>query len=279
MTIDMTIDMTVDKAVNKGLIFVNGPVVIIMFSLSGWLMYAAVVNIIPWYFLILGFLIGPCVAWIFWSFAITKWRIWAFRKVENHSELKQSAVIAGLIWEDGSFFEKTEIRTQKEQNLIDDLEKRYKGRKSTQKFRDDPDVGEVTTYNYSKISISINFILLVLSAGFGIYLIYQDNDLLTGIILICIGIFLGYKNIKKLSNSNSPLTIGNFGIEINSTQYSWHQISNTKIKLVGFGKNQTHNLQFEVSTGTVIINLIDFNLRISDLRHRLYIYKGRNNKH
>jgi len=271
--------MTIDNAVNRGLIFVNGPVILIMFGLSGWLMYAAAIKIIPWYFIPLGILIGPCVAWLFWSFAITKWRIWAFRKVENHSELKHSAVLAGLIWEDGSFFEKTEIRTKNEHNLIDDLEKRYKTRRSTQKFKDDPDVSEFTTYNYSKISISINFILYFLLAGFGTYLIYQDNGFLTGIILICAGIFLGYQNVKKISNTNPPLTIGNFGIQVNSTRYSWHHISNEKITLDGFGRNQTHNFQFETPLGMEVIDLTDFHLKISDLRHRLYIYKGRNNKY
>ena len=58
-------------------------------------------------------LIGICfvAAWLWWSVAIPKWRLWAYERVEDIAEFKRRAVKAGLIWPDGSRFSRTEIKS------------------------------------------------------------------------------------------------------------------------------------------------------------------------
>lgn len=58
-------------------------------------------------------LIGGFVsAWVWWSTAIPKWRLWAYRRVDDIPLLKQKAVAAMLTWPDGHFFERTEIKSK-----------------------------------------------------------------------------------------------------------------------------------------------------------------------
>ena len=65
------------------------------------------------------------LAWLTWSLLVVRWRIWAYERVEDLSELKMQAVAAGLIWRDGHFFERTEIRSQHQRKRIRDLEQAW----------------------------------------------------------------------------------------------------------------------------------------------------------
>jgi hypothetical protein len=57
--------------------------------------------------------VGPVLpAWLWWSLAIPKWRIWALRHVDNWPELEAAAVEDKLTWPRGSVFSKTEIKSR-----------------------------------------------------------------------------------------------------------------------------------------------------------------------
>lgn len=128
--------MTPQKAIMRGQLVVNVPVMIVMFAVAVGLYQLSSNKLIhPLVFLPGTILISPLVAWVYWSFSITYWRIWAFSNVDDPLELKRMAVDGGLIWKDGSFFERTEIRTTKQKALIFELEKRIR-EKSTKKFEE-----------------------------------------------------------------------------------------------------------------------------------------------
>jgi hypothetical protein len=101
--------MTIKRAVQVGTLAINVPVFIIIIStpfllaLTKW----------PWLALPGFFIIGFPLAWLYWSVAVPKWKMWAYPRVDNVAELKKSAIRASLIWPDGSVFNKTEIKTKK----------------------------------------------------------------------------------------------------------------------------------------------------------------------
>lgn len=55
---------------------------------------------------------GLIISWLIWSFQIPRWRLEAYKLVDDIEELKSEAIAANLIWPDGSFFEKTEIASE-----------------------------------------------------------------------------------------------------------------------------------------------------------------------
>jgi hypothetical protein len=59
------------------------------------------------------FLTGFVVAWLWWALMVPRWRLWAWRRVQEKSELKTRAIAVGLLWPDGHFFGRTEIRSAK----------------------------------------------------------------------------------------------------------------------------------------------------------------------
>lgn len=61
--------------------------------------------------LVLTFLLSIAAAWFAWSVQVPRWRIWAYRRVNDIEALKASAVSTGLIWPEGHFLQRTELRT------------------------------------------------------------------------------------------------------------------------------------------------------------------------
>jgi hypothetical protein len=121
-------NIPISKAIRMGTLFVNVPVFILLISGTaiesafekmhifpeefGWLSYS-------------GYVLSFLFAWLWWSFTIPWWRYWAYQRVDSISQLKTQAIKAGLIWPNGSFFERTEIKPKKlnllEQQLGDKL--------------------------------------------------------------------------------------------------------------------------------------------------------------
>ncbi|QDH72017.1 hypothetical protein [Brevundimonas sp. M20] len=67
-------------------------------------------------------LISWPASWLTWSFLVTRWRLWAYERVENLDELKAVAVEAKLIWPEGHARERTEIRSPSQKQRISEYE-------------------------------------------------------------------------------------------------------------------------------------------------------------
>lgn len=75
----------------------------------------------PWsLLLILLVLVAP---WFAWSFQVTRWRLWAYRRVRDLNALKAEAIARSVIWPSGHFLEKTEFRTRKQKLELGRLER------------------------------------------------------------------------------------------------------------------------------------------------------------
>ena len=104
-------NISTKEAIRRGLWIVNGPIAVVIFgSLFIALRFSNTHPLTSLSVTVAGFVLG----WTYWSFAITRWKLWAYSHVENLVELKKAAVKAYLIWPDDSLFNKTEIKSARE---------------------------------------------------------------------------------------------------------------------------------------------------------------------
>ena len=68
------------------------------------------------------FIFGLVTSCLIWSIQTPRWRLWAYRVVDDVVELKRLAVEDQLIWPDGHFFERTELASAKMREQIKMLE-------------------------------------------------------------------------------------------------------------------------------------------------------------
>jgi hypothetical protein len=125
--------ISVKEAIEKGKRFVNLPIPFIMMGVMILGFCTNIFKTSPVWFAPLSILGGILLGWLYWSFAITKWRIWAFSNVKYICVLEREAIKNQLIWSRGSVFEKTEIRTKKEKILIAGFQKELE--KCDEKYR------------------------------------------------------------------------------------------------------------------------------------------------
>ena len=112
---------SIKQVILVGQLIVNVPVMLFMFGLP----------CLTWYLFLEGWLLpisailGFALAWTWWSFSIVFWRIWAFTNTskKDWSHLETTAIDSQLIWPEGHFFEKTEIRTKAQQEKIHAIHK------------------------------------------------------------------------------------------------------------------------------------------------------------
>jgi len=268
--------ITSQKAIMRGQLVVNVPVMIVMFAVAVGLYQLSSHKLInPLVFLPGTFLISPLVAWIYWSYAITHWRIWAFSRVDDPLELKQSAVDGGLIWKDGSFFERTEIRTAKQKALIFELEKRIREEK-TKEFEDDPSVLNSSEFKFSKGVLYVKLAQNTLIIAVGTYLAISSEESYVGIFFVGLGVILSNRPFTKLSNVLPVLILSNDGIAIDERTYNWNHVTNESAQMEGIGKNRSAYLTFVIDGTSERIPLDDYELTLPELRKLLNIYRGRN---
>jgi hypothetical protein len=267
--------ITPRKAIRIGQLLVNFPVMIIMLSVAVGLYFLSNTELIhPLVFLPGSFLFSPLLAWVYWSFAITHWRIWAFSRIDDPIELKVLAVESGLIWSDSSFFEKTEIRTSKQKAIIIELEKRIKEERS-KKFKDDPSIPRFSEFKNSKSSIYAKLFQNVLIIVAGAYFALTDEKSYIGWIFVGIGILFSIRPLSKLSILLPILTISNEGIIVDEQLYNWNQIKNESAQMKGIGKRRSASLSFEIDGIIHQIPLDDYDVTLPILRKLLKIYRGR----
>ncbi len=264
------------KAIARGQVMVNLPVFFIMMAVMGLLWYLATTDLIPFAFGPASFLIGPLVAWVFWSYRITAWRIWAYSRVTDIQELKKQAIDGGLIWKDGSFFERTEIRTAQQRHLINELEHQLVTLSKEQEFEDDSSIPKSTEFKYSRGTVMVGLIQQFLMIAAGLYLALATEKTMIGYFFIGLGILLSIKPFLKISNNVPTLILSNEGITVDGRTHRWNRIINESAGMEGFGKNRSSYLTFETDESSEKLSIDEYDITLPDMRNLLKVYRGRN---
>jgi len=114
-----------------GRFFVTIPVILIMI-LTPILSLLVVINYLGTSYVTVAIIVGAILSqftgWIWWSFTIPIWRVWAYSNTrkEDWQKLTDKAIQGLLIWPENHKYEKTEIRTSKQKEFIQEVYKYLK---------------------------------------------------------------------------------------------------------------------------------------------------------
>ncbi|MFC5372827.1 hypothetical protein ACFPIF_09705 [Brevundimonas faecalis] len=126
--------ITPRRAAWIGLAWVNGSVLAAYgaaFTLLGWAFTtqeSVIDRLGPWSLLLIVLaLIAP---WAIWSLQVTRWRLWAYRRVADLEALKIAAVSLSVIWPSGHLLEKTEFRTRSQALELERLDRASRAKRA-----------------------------------------------------------------------------------------------------------------------------------------------------
>ena len=222
--------MTAKQAIRTGKKVVNTPIIILMASpLICLLLYAFIENegeIETFRSLFIAGGIGLLLSWIYWSFAAAKWLVWAYKKVENKSDLYTRAVKAKLIWRKGHWANKTLIFSKEEKVFVTEMEQNVYYNEQIKPSEKEMEFF-ISTPTFLVMLLIISFFIiggtLVIIENIG------ENDLQGigfGALVLCIGIYGLFRKLpfinfppfisfaQKYFSGKSQITISEQGISI-----------------------------------------------------------------
>lgn len=261
--------VSVNAAIRKGHLMVTLPTLATLFGTMIITLYLVIIGAIPDWIAIFGFLLSFTLPWLYWSYTITKWRLWAFESVRNVHDLQKRAIEEQLIWPAGSFLEKTEIRNREERERLQVLQDKFD---QSDVFYDDVLVPDETRVFYSRNSIYFNIVVSLLLGATGVYYLIQKEKLILGLIALLICIALAKSVYRKLRNNRLFIIINNEGIEtLNTGFFPWEDIEDEEISY--------RHLCYICPEGYIKVEITESDLTRNELEHRLRVYRVRSTKH
>ena len=271
--------ITVDKAIKRGHLIVNAPVFIAIIGCPALALYLSKQNLIPGWGIGIAFLIGFVLAWLIWSFMITKWRIWAFQNVRNVHELKKRAIQEKLIWNDGNIFEKTEIRNTEDKSELKKLEKKFE---QEDEYREDYSLPPEMEIHYSKVYNYVELGVSILMIGAGIYFFTQGEtkQYILGAIMTGIGLYSTIKEFRKALDTKPKIIIDSKGIQTKNVEFkNWSNVESEEVVQEGFGKSAKSYLTYFYDEDKFEkIEIDSLNVTHRELENLIRTYRIRNNK-
>lgn len=255
--------VTVEEALSIGRWKLKHLPMIVTFSFIIVGIILSYANIFDGWVIALGFLLGFLSGWLVWSYYVNEWKIWALENVRNVHTLQRKAVEEKLIWEKGSWLEKTEFKNYNQKQKLEQLETKFLEKDI---FKDDISVPKETIIFYSRISIIFLSIFYLLITSLGIYLLIDKSYL--GLVFVVFGLYLSYDQIKKLRDQEPQIIINDKGIKLKGVKLiSWNNINDERI----FTGSSTNYLAFN----NEMIDIGDLNVKFKDLEHLLHVYRVR----
>lgn len=271
--------ISLDRAIKRGQLMVNIPVFIVIVGCPILGVVLSNYRIIPEWGIGVTLFLGFILSWLVWGILITKWRIWAFNNVRNVYELKKRAIEDKLIWRDDSFFAKTEIRGREDKRKLKQLEKKFEQKDI---FREDRSVPPRTEIFYSKLHSYIEFIVSVFVIAVGIFMIsiQEIHYILLSLLLIGIGIYSTFKEVKKILDKDAQIIIDDRGIRSKKVGFkSWSAIENEEVIKDGSGKNvKTYLVYFYDGFEHEKIQIDRLSVSIKEMKVILRTYRIRYSK-
>lgn len=272
--------ITVDKAIKRGHLIVNVPVFIAIIGCPALALYLSKLGLIPGWGIGIAFLLGFILAWLIWSFMITKWRIWAFENVRNVHELKKRAIQEKLIWNEGNIFEKTEIRNTEDKSKLKKIEKKFE---QEDDYREDYSLPPKIAIHYSKLYnyFELGVSILIIGVGFYFFITKEETKhYILGAIITAIGLYSTIKEFIKALDTKPKLIIDSKGIQTKNVEFkNWSNIFTEEVVQEGYGKSAKSYLTYfydEDEFEKIEIDSLD--VTHSELENIIRTYRIRNNK-
>ncbi|MGL2967367.1 hypothetical protein [Flavobacterium sp. XGLA_31] len=271
----MRMMVTVEEAISKARRTIFYPMLLIFLgAIVGAIILVAQYHITTW-IIAIGFVVGFVTSWVYWSFAITHWRIWAFENVRNVQELKRKAILYNIIKEDGTFSNRTEIRSRAQKQKLQDLERKFSVKDI---YRDDFNIPKETRIKSGYIGNGI-----VAGTGFLMFVMItrlllasankMDYRLLVPLLL---GGLLSFFGVKELLSKEPRLVLNAEGIKLaKKNLMEWHHITNDFV--VPRLKMDTikHYLIFDYKDKPVELLISGLELQPNEIENLLRVYRIR----
>lgn len=225
------------------------------------------------FFIILGLVLGSVIAWIWWSYWVVKWKLWAYTEVQDFHLLYRRAVNGKLVWPMGSVYEKTEFRFGDAGRRISELEGRLEEPRNRESIVDESlpytsTIGVNTTGLYAGIICAIAVVVSgIITQSFILPCCFLVFTTLT--------LWSYYEHRKK---GATFMHIDENALFVNGIEFPWAVVTKFDVIQTGAGKDQESLLHIWTSPEGPGYRKIDIkrgNISRRKLEYILDVYHSR----
>ena len=264
--------VTVNDAIKRGKYLLTYPTLAIVLICIFAPLVLSMNGFCPPWFMIFGLIFSVVPSWIWWSFMVVKWKVWAFSNVRNVHELKRKAIKENLIWPDESSFAKTEVWNQTEKEKWSEIQIKFN---KDDVFEDDFNVPNESIIYYSRSKNLMELIIMAALVVGGFYFLYEESYIMAAV-LIGVGTWGVFKEYKEYSNTNPQITINDKGIETAFCEFvPWNHIRNEQVEREGSGKHIKFKLTYEAYDELQEVYIDEYDTNEASLEHLLQVYRVR----
>lgn len=262
--------VTVEQALSKGRWQLKYLPMMVSFGCIIGCYFLVEYTFLKGYIILFGFVLGFSMGWLVWSYYVMKWKIWAYENVRNIYELQRKAVNEKLIWDSGSWFEKTEFKNYEQKQKLKQLEKKFLEKDV---YKDDISVPKETIIYYSRKAILLMLVVFLGLGFFGVFLLFEKEYL--GLLFLGIGLYYSFDQSKKLRDESPQIVLNDKGIKLkNENLVSWDKILNDRVFSESNGKSSTNCLAFNDEK----IAIDELTIEYEELENLLHVYRVRYEK-
>lgn len=261
--------VTVDFALRRGFLSITLPIILMNIAMAGGLLFLVESKSYGIWMIVGFFPTVFALTWIYWSFAITHWRIWAFAKVRNVHELERRAIKSKLIGPAGHWGERTEIRTASQKKKLEEIDSKF--------AQDDVFTSDKAIPTETKVHVSKPAKIFLL-ALFGTILVfcclYWTTQPIVASLFALLCLWMIYDSGKSLMTRGPRLILSETGITLENAEfYPWKTIWNEDVVSQG---NSNASLQFYDENNTFVSQRVDeLSLSPGKIEKLLREYRGR----
>lgn len=266
-------NITVADALNKGKIkLVYLPMCLLFLSIgSGFFLQH--LQILDGWIIPVSFVVGFILSWLAWSYFVAEWKIWAFENVRNVHELKRKAIEQKLIWNDESWFNKTQIISYEQKQKLNYLDKKFLEKDV---YKDDLNVPKETFIHYSKASLIFG-IVIGLAFVIGGFYFFETNDQIIVVLLFgALGSYFFISSLLKLFSKSPRIILSSEGILLHKNELmKWEYITKEMTEIRSSGKHTNYYLVFYYKNKQQEMQIDDLEIDNDKLENLLQVYRVR----
>lgn len=237
------------------------------------------------------FIIGIILSWLYWSIAVPKWRVWAYKNVKKKEweDLMWAAVDAKLIWTPGHPLEATEIRgeeaTEETAVFYEHISAKMRREQALGSYSDDVSVPLETHFFPNKTVSTIAIIVIFILAAIVLFTFISKANIVVNICslgLLSFAVFSYFSSplSDSFKKDKTQLILNEKGMSIKKKElefYPWERVDYIKwddeqrvIVIVVENENQSKE-----EFSNIIVNFSLLNLTHREFLKYAQVYMGR----
>ena len=265
----MTDKVSIMQALQRGRLIIS-PLVILPVPLLILILNIVTRCNVPDYVMVITFFVSLILiiilVLVYWKYAMIKWQIWAFMKVDNALELEKAADIANLTSNVVNLAHVADKYPEAFKQIQQRLKEPYK-------LLDDSDIPSETVIYFRKIyQQSISFFLLAVTL-FGCYgMVHHFMAYMVVFTLLPIAVLFALW--YNTSDRSPQVTISDEGIDADGIFTSWSDITNEEV-IAMWGRSASYFLNYESPDGKKEVKINNLYIKPQKLNHLIFVYRAR----